>query len=406
MSPIKDLALIYEAPNEAGIFSGGEIVIGSVSFTLTKDTKVKSFKVKVKGEARVHWTDNTGDQRRSHNAHRKYFKDKEYLIAENAKDTELSKGVHSYKFKLKIPEGDWPSAFSGFHGKIVYTLEAWIYRSWRMPAFVQKELRFVTKYFPLPDQTMCPQTGSVSKKMSKGEVQMSATVDRRSCSPGETLSITAHISNMSSKNVAPKVSIQERIHYHTISSSEHSDLSVSKVVGNAIKPNSVESVSCQLKVPEKAYTVHNCEIISVQYYVKVYLDISFTIDPAVIFPLVIVPARVTGQTIAPHPAGAVGVPSNCDFPAPAFPFTAPALPVVPGPYGYPTPDLMQHGPTSGYNNAYPQPVASYGFASAVFPPSVVQPQAPFAPPFIQHGEQPPSHMPIFQPANSSKSDEL
>ncbi|XP_061905556.1 uncharacterized protein LOC133651596 [Entelurus aequoreus] len=266
-----------------------------------------------------------------------------------------------------------------------------------MPTYVQKELKFSAKYFPQPDQTMCPHTDSVAK----GDVQMSATVDKKSCSPGETLIVTAHISNMSSKNVAPKVSIQEKICYLAIGKSKYSDLSVCKVVGNTIMPNSVENVSCQLRVPEKSYTVHNCDIISVHYYVKVYLDIKFTIDPQVAFPLVIVPAGVIGQTVGPHPAGAAGGPSSNDFPAQAFSYPAP---VAPEPYGNPAPIQIPYGAFStGHNIAYPpQSVPSYGFSSAVFPPALVQPQAPYAPPMFQHGEQPPSYMAVFPPPNSNK----
>lgn len=42
------------------------------------------------------------------------------------------------------------------------------------------------------------------------------------------------------------------------------------MVGNTMKENSEETVSCQIKIPEDAEsTIHNCEIISVEYYVKV-----------------------------------------------------------------------------------------------------------------------------------------
>jgi len=85
MSPIKDLNLVYEALNQEDTFSQGDTIVGTVTFTLTKETKVKGLVVKAKGEARVHWTEGTGDQRSSHNAHRRYFKLKECLVAENEK---------------------------------------------------------------------------------------------------------------------------------------------------------------------------------------------------------------------------------------------------------------------------------------------------------------------------------
>uniref|UniRef100_A0A8P4KQR5 Arrestin-like N-terminal domain-containing protein n=1 Tax=Dicentrarchus labrax TaxID=13489 RepID=A0A8P4KQR5_DICLA len=80
-----DLNLIYEAVNPQDTFSVGDTVIGTVTFTLTKETKVKSLAVKLKGDAHVHWTEGTGDNRRSHTAHRRYLKVKDCLVAENSK---------------------------------------------------------------------------------------------------------------------------------------------------------------------------------------------------------------------------------------------------------------------------------------------------------------------------------
>lgn len=80
MSPIKDFHLGYNVLNSAETFSEGDTVGGTVSFTLTKETKVKSILVKVKGQAFVGWAEGTGDDRRSYNDHRRYFKVKEYLM--------------------------------------------------------------------------------------------------------------------------------------------------------------------------------------------------------------------------------------------------------------------------------------------------------------------------------------
>lgn len=82
MSPIKDFELVYEAPNKENVFTNGDTVAGKVTFKLKEDTKVKGVVVKVKGEARVHWSEGTGDRRRSHSDHRRYFKDKVVLVEE------------------------------------------------------------------------------------------------------------------------------------------------------------------------------------------------------------------------------------------------------------------------------------------------------------------------------------
>lgn len=74
-----------------------------------------------------------------------------------------------------------------------------------------------------------------------------------------------------------------------------------------------------------------------------YLDISFAIDPEVVLPLVIVPSSYMrfSEDVGLYPDGAMGVPSDSDFPAGGFPEGA--NPVLAGSvaYAYPTPDPTQ-----------------------------------------------------------------
>ncbi|XP_063752449.1 arrestin domain-containing protein 3-like [Eleginops maclovinus] len=397
MSPIKDFHVSYEALNQKGIFSQGDTIAGTVTFTLTKETQVKVLVVKAKGNAHVHWTEGTGDRRKSHSAHRRYLKLKEYLVPENDKGN-LPFGANCFKFRFTIPQEDMPSSFKGFHGNIVYMLEAKMSRSWRPSSVVQKELKFVSKSLSHPGHVMCPQSGSVDK--DKGKVQMSATVNMKVCSPGDTITVVAEICNSSSKKLKPKVGLQQKTVYRAGASFDIREQNLYKMEGNTITPCSKETFSCQLKIPADANcTIQNCEILSVEHYVKVYLDISFAIDPTIKFPLVIIPSSLAAlqsdQTVEPYPAGAFGAPTYTDFPPTAFPppaFPPPAFPLGPypvlagsGAYVYQAPDPSQYANmTSGYNNQWPQPAAPYGFLSA-------------APPSFQQGIEPPPDMSLFPP---------
>ncbi|XP_042344583.1 arrestin domain-containing protein 3-like [Plectropomus leopardus] len=154
MSPIKNFNLVYESLNEDGTFSEGDTISGAVTFTLTKQTKVKGLMVKAKGDANVHWTEGSGEDETSYSAHKRYFKLKEYLVPKNANGTALPEGVHHFKFRFKIPQGDMPSSFRGAHGKIVYMLEAKMSRSWRWPTEIQTEFKFVSKSLSHPGHLM------------------------------------------------------------------------------------------------------------------------------------------------------------------------------------------------------------------------------------------------------------
>lgn len=388
MSPIKDFVLSYSALNEEDTFSEGDTVAGAVTFTLTKQTKVKSLLVKLKGDANVRWSEGSGDDEKTYSDHRRYFKLKEYIVGEDSKGPVLPPGVHHHKFRFTIPHGDMPSSFKGSHGQIVYMLEAKISRSWRFPSTVKKELNFVSKSILHAGQVICPQSGSVDKEIgvfSKERIHMSATIDRKAGTPGDTLSVVAKICNSTSKKVRPKFNLQMTTLYRAGSSTTTSVQSLNKVVGETITPNSEETVTCQLKIPVDAIpSFHDCEIISVDYCVKVYLDISFAIDPEVVFPLLIVPVS--------YRAGTPGAPGYSDFPPPAFPIGPYPVPAGPGAYGYPAPHANI---ASGFNSQQPQQATPYSFSAAAFPP--VQNQAATAPPLFQQGEELPTYMSLFPP---------
>ncbi|KAK2837406.1 hypothetical protein Q5P01_014618 [Channa striata] len=409
MSPIKNFSLTYEALNQEGTFSEGDALCGSVTFTLTKDTNVKSVFVKAKGDASVHWTEGSGDNRRSYSAHRRYFKVKDYLVLENPQGTVLPKGSHNFKFRLQIPDGDMPSSFTGHHGKIVYMLEAKLSRSWRWPSKIQEEIKFVSK--SLQSGMDCPQSGSVyieTGVFSKGKVQMSATVNRKSCSPGDTLSVVATVTNSSSKTMRPKFSLQQKFVYRAGRATKKAEKTLCKVIGETLGQNSTETVSCQIKIPvDVICTLYNCDIISVDYFIKVYLDISFATDPAVVFPLAIIPSSLAAfhpdGALGVYPAGAIGGPSCSDFCPPAFPVGVNPVPTGIGAYRYPPPGTNQQMDVSGYNNQRAQQAAPYGFSAAAFTAPSVQDPTPTAPPPFEQGAEPPSYMSLFPTSQDNPS---
>lgn len=87
---------------------------------------------------------------------------------------------------------------------------------------------------------------------------------------GDTVSVVAKISNPSSKTIRPKFRLQQEVVYRAGRSTNTSDKCLCKMVGDTIKENSEETVSCQMKIPvDVTPTLLNCEIISVDYYLKV-----------------------------------------------------------------------------------------------------------------------------------------
>ncbi|KAL3975970.1 transcriptional repressor p66 [Sarotherodon galilaeus] len=397
MSPIKDLNVIYIATNEDNTFSSGDIIVGAVIFRLTKDVKVKSVSLKAKGDAVAQWSEGNT----SYFSKRRYFKVKSYVVEKNPNGTVLPQGVNSLFFAFKLPDCDMPSSFQGTNGSISYMLEAKISRSWHWSSDAQKEIKFMSKSIPYTAQMMRPQSGSVSKNMggrSKGQVQMSATINRGVCSPGETLSVVAKICNSSSKEMRPKFKLQQKIVYSCKTHTDSTSKTLCKMVGDTISPNSEQTVSCKIKIPGGIDpTLRNCDIISVEYYVKVYLDISFAFDPEVTFPLVILPSRLApiwpdealGQSV--REGGAAKATSYNNVSSPAFPTGFD--PVATGSVAcqYPTTDPPQHDDIkSGNYNQLPQGATSLGFSAPASTVNSVQQPA------ILQGEPSPLFTSIYQ----------
>ena len=85
---------------------------------------------------------------------------------------------------------------------------------------------------------------------------------------GDTLSIVGTFCNSSSKDIRPKFSLEQKIVYRAHSSIKRSEKSMCKLVADKLV--SEETISCQMKVPvDVTPTIRNCEIISVEYYLKV-----------------------------------------------------------------------------------------------------------------------------------------
>lgn len=405
MPSIKNFKLTYDALNDYGTFSEGDTISGKVTLELEKETKIESLFVKVKGDVSVRWSEKHGENTRSYSAHRRLFKQKQFLIAEEHRDTMLPSGVHIFKFSMTIPLGNMPSSFRGTYGKVVYKIEAKLSRSWRMDQSDEKEIHFSSKSFPNIDQLMFPQTGSTNKEVgifSKGTVQMDATVDRRGYAPGDTVSINAKINNSSSKDVTPKFSFIQDIVYRASGSTKYEKNVIHQEVGGLVKPQTHNEVRGVFKIPPNApLTIQNCDVLSVEYRIKAYLDISFSSDPKVIFPVVLFFGGLSNQmpsvSVSPSaPEGAIGGPSSSDFPHRApyyppsprsgrsiYPATAPQYPASPaGACLYPVSPVHSVG---GYYNPAPQQPNPYGspFSSSSSAPV-------FHPP-------PPSSSPTFRP---------
>ncbi|MED6243799.1 hypothetical protein ATANTOWER_027121 [Ataeniobius toweri] len=94
MPAVKSLTISYDALNEEGTFSQGDVVTGQAVLSLSKETKAQGLFVKAKGDANVHWTEKRGDRTHTYSAHQRYFKLKQFLIPEDSEGRFTCNSIH------------------------------------------------------------------------------------------------------------------------------------------------------------------------------------------------------------------------------------------------------------------------------------------------------------------------
>ncbi|XP_028313567.1 arrestin domain-containing protein 3-like [Gouania willdenowi] len=407
MPSIQSLTMTYDALNEHVTFSEGDQVTGKVTLVLLKDTTIESLFIKLKGDAEVRWTKRSGDKTYTYQAHKRYFKFKQFLIDEQSSATVLPKGSHVFGFRFFIPSQSMPSSFRGNHGKIVYKLEAKLNRSWRMDNTVEKEIKFVSKNLPNQQVIMAPLVGSTEKDVgifSSGRITLNATIDKGAYAPGETMVFSAKVNNSSSSEMIPKFSLEQKIVYHAKGHSKCETKRIHKIAENLIQAKTEKQIKCTMRIPnDQEMTIINCDIISVNYTAKVYLDISFAFDPEILLPVIILPFALASASPNHTAEGAVGGLSSSIFPYPRSPQSAHSdRSGYPGPQGYSAapPAYPAHPPVvAGFSGAYPsapppvgghysnpvpQATSQYGnpftaSSVALHPPPPSAPPAPSAP---------------------------
>lgn len=329
MSYIKNFKIRYFPLNSENTFSAGDTVEGSVTFTLTSVIKIKCLYVMVVGSAQVVWGGDQSNSLVGVNAQTEYYQVKEILIEKKKDGTYLPSGDHCFKFKVQLPERNLLQSSDGFAGTISHMIVAKMSRSWLLPCIDHKIINLHSgAYMP---NVKFPQM------FSNGDVHLSATVDKRACSPGDTLNITAKIVNKTSKKLKIKCSLSELSLRFMLRGSGY------KATGPTIEPGFDGDVSIPFEVPGNAQLgLDNSGITTLEFYLKVYLNVSFALNPTVVLgPLIITSSMIAHGSSKSDEA--VGGPSSSDFHPP---FSDPYPAAGPNAYPGPPPGVDQYSSLS------------------------------------------------------------
>ncbi|XP_076853833.1 arrestin domain-containing protein 3-like [Brachyhypopomus gauderio] len=403
---IKHFSVNYDPINENDTFTNGSLVEGRVVLEVTKDLKVNRLYLKCKGEADVHWTESNSDTDDSYSAHERYFKLKQIFIQDESKK-EKNKGAtivhgetynnlvipgsHVFPFRFQLPQRNMPSSFKGFHGSIKYVLEARLCRAWKRACNASKEFTFVSGVYEDTPYLMKPLSGVIEKKMklfTSGSASVKATTDKMGYMQGEIITVEADIENSSSRDLKLKYKLEQKQTFTAQSHHNYSTTVIFKVVSDPIPSKSKRSVASKLKIPPDAsLSIANCDIIKVEYILKVYLDIPYARDPEVLFPIIILPAdqyfipqRNEAGVCASAEMGKPGWSSYPSQPAPS-PCPPAASTFGPAPGLYPSLHTPQpanpEGPPPSYTDIFPTSIAvTSGLHPSPLPSALSAPPCP------------------------------
>ncbi|XP_053153809.1 arrestin domain-containing protein 2 isoform X2 [Hemicordylus capensis] len=286
-------------------YRGGELLSGRVVLDVTKGLKVRALAVCARGLATAHWLESKSIGMNTvysdYTAFESYLRRQQALIRDHGEVTVLPAGHHEFPFTFQLPE-TLATSFEGKHGSVRYWLKAKLHRPW---ASVKKAKKEFTVIEPIDINTpalLAPQAGAKEKLArawycNRGQVSISAKIDRKGYTPGEVIPIFAEIDNCTTRTVVPKAAIIQTQTFIARGNKKQKKSIVASIVGDSIAAGKREVWHGRaLKIPPVGPSILQCRIIHVEYALKVCIDIPGTSKLFLELPLVI-------GTIPLHPFG-------------------------------------------------------------------------------------------------------
>uniref|UniRef100_A0AAQ4QQ56 Zgc:110626 n=1 Tax=Gasterosteus aculeatus aculeatus TaxID=481459 RepID=A0AAQ4QQ56_GASAC len=266
----------YQPVNEKNTFTNGDCVSGAVTLELAKECEMESLMIKFKGKAEVLWTERYGQTTHVYHSKDKYFSIKHYFFGGKDLRGEWADSLRRLMIQHRCSSAlrNTPSSFTGSVGKIVYSLEAKLSRSMRIPTKDSTTINFVTKEdFTSHPELMTPQHESKDKKMkilNSGMVAMDLNLEKTGFFQGEGLKVLACIQNNSTRNIKPKYCVYRKHSFFAQGKRKCSTKDLLKEVGEPIVPSATEKFTKVIPIPLDAEpSILNCSIIKAEYRLRV-----------------------------------------------------------------------------------------------------------------------------------------
>uniref|UniRef100_A0A1A8MH78 Arrestin domain-containing protein 3 n=1 Tax=Nothobranchius pienaari TaxID=704102 RepID=A0A1A8MH78_9TELE len=307
LGKVRALAVYFDSLNENNlpVFSGGDLVSGRLVVEVTGDVRVKRLDITARGVAKVRWTEsrNAGANTaytQNYTEEVEYLHHYDTLIGDERDEdgpeeglTILHAGLHEFAFSFNLPQMALATSFEGKHGSVRYWVKAELHRPWLLPVKVKKEFIVFEHIDINTPLLLAPQAGTKEKTLccwfcASGPISLSAKIERKGYTPGESIQIFAEVENCSSRVVVPKAALYQTQTFVAKGKGKQIQQLVSNLRGEPLQQGKSQSWEGKLlKIPPVSPSILDCPIIRVEYELMVYVDIPGGLNLSLSLPLVI-----------------------------------------------------------------------------------------------------------------------
>ncbi|KAM6986578.1 arrestin domain-containing protein 3b isoform 2-T2 [Aplochiton taeniatus] len=307
LGKVKTFAVFFDSLNENNlpVFSGGDCVSGRVIVEVTGEVRVKTLSINAKGVAKVRWTEsrNAGANTaytQNYTEETEYLNHYDTLIGEDRDEdhpeeglTVLHTGTHEFAFSFNLPQMPLATSFEGKHGSVRYWVRAELHRPWLLPVKGKKEFTVFEHIDINTPLLLAPQAGTKDKTLccwfcASGPISLSAKIERKGYTPGESIQIFAEVENCSSRVVVPKAALYQTQTFYAKGKGKQIQQLVSNLRGDSLAQGKSQSWDGKLlKIPPISPSILDCPIIRVEYALVVYVDIPGGLNLSLSLPLVV-----------------------------------------------------------------------------------------------------------------------
>lgn len=383
------------------VILGGTSLAGTFKCHLSKETKLRGARLRVRGTSHTYWETGSGKNRRTHTQTVVFFEQVIVFIGlpkgASGPDTVLQPGNYEWPFSFTLPTGIPPSFSAGVTGYTAYTAEGYLDVPWASDPTVVWTMSVGGGRAPL--EFCSPASLQDAVKLSSfmccgsaGSAELAMAIPTRAFpampAGSVTLPVQLSMANRSTKTIRPRISVERRTVFRAHGSRKFAVADAGSLTLDQFvqAPNSPGFANLAVTLPcDFSVLSFTSPLIDVYYALRFTAVVPWATNSHIELPICVEQPAVMMAAPTPVPLPAAP-PAALPTPPMALTYGAPAagMPAVV------TPEFAQ------------QPYASYPSSSYPAADPVPAPEPSSAPAFVQ--SPPPAYGYYPGQQQPSKSD--